>query len=338
MGANLSNQNTSNTLRDFNSVVNSTVTNVIQNVSTTCTGVNSFQGFFGSYPTRFENGQVVASEQCGAQTNISSLDVSQTATDSCSLSGTSIDAVQETLNTTLSNNIQTWIGQQTTQNNGWIPLFVANMQNEGITTITDISNRVANRITANVSQTCSAILDASNQGQVWVCGSYPQGVLIVQNALTTNLTTCLINNTVTAITNDQILNSAVTKTSQQTAQTNEGLSTIARYIIIAVVAVVVLIIIGVILYFVFGGSKAPAPTNAQTAKEREKMMLERELIEKRERQEGKPANSLASFTTRGNADESARQLFERHDELTSPTYLDRFRNLARRYGGYADEI
>ena len=336
MGANLSNQNTSNTLADFNSVVNSTVSSVIQNVSTVCTDSNFFTGVFGTYPTRFENGQVTATASCAAETNISQLDVTQTASNSCSLSGTSISDIQETLNTTLSNNIQQWLGQQTTQNNGWIPLFVANVQNEGISNTTELSNRVANRITANVSQTCSAILDASNQGLIFVCGNYPQGVLVVQNALSTNLTTCLINNTVTAITNDQILNSAVTKTSQQTAQTNEGLSTIARYIIIAVVAVVILIIIGVILYFVFGGSKAPAPTNALDAKEREKRMLERELIEKRERQEGKPANSLASFTTRGNPEESARQLFERHDELTSPTYLDRFRSLAARYGGVSE--
>ena len=333
MGANLSNENTQNTLNDFNSVVNSTVSSVIQNASTTCTAVNSFQGFFGVSPTRFENGQVVATASCAAETNISQLDVSQTASNSCSLSATSISTIQEDLNTTLSNNIQTWIGQQTTQNNGWIPIFVANMQNEGISNTTDISNRVANRITANVSQTCSAILDASNQGLIFVCGSYPQGVLVTQNALSTNLTTCLINNTVTAITNDSILNSAVTKTSQQTAQTNEGLSTIAKYIIIAVVAVVILVIIGVILYFVFGGSKTPPPRNVESAKEREKMMLERELIEKRERAEGKPANSLASFTTRGNADESARQLFERHDELTSPSPFDRFRSLAARYGG-----
>ena len=331
MGANLSNQNTSNVLNSFNEVVNSTVTSVIQNVSTVCTDVNSFDGFFGIIPTRFENGQVVETAIC--PTNINQVTISQNASNTCTLSGTTINDIQETLNTTLSNNIQTWIGQQQTQNNGWIPLFEINMANSGITNRTDLSNRIANDITSNVEQTCSAILAASNQGQVYVCGNYPQGFVVVQNALSTNLTTCLINNTVTAITNDKIVNDAVTKTSQQTAQTNEGLSTIARYIIIAVVAVVILVIIGVVLYFVFGGSKSPPPRNLESAKEREKMMLERELIEKRERAEGKPANSLASFTTRGNADESARELFERHDELTSPSPFDRFRSLAARYGG-----
>jgi hypothetical protein len=335
MGANLSNQYTQNVLNDFNSVVNSTVTNVIQNVSTTCTDVNSFQGIFGSYPTQFVNGQVTATAIC--PTNIKQLTISQNASNTCTLSGTSINSVQETLNTTLSNNIQTWIGQQTTQNNGWVPLFVINASNAGISNTTTLSNKIANDITANISQTCSAILGASNQGIVSVCGNYPDGVLVVQNALSTNLTTCLINNTVTAITNDSVLNAVVTKTSQQTAQTNEGLSTIAKYIIIAVVAVVVLIIIGVILYFVFGGSKAPAPMNEMNAKEREKRMLEREVIEKREKMEGKPTNAVASFTTRGNADESAKELFERHDKLTSPTYLDRFKSLASKYGGMAAE-
>ena len=335
MGANLSNQNTSNTLSSFNSLINQTVSSVLQNSQTNCSSSNTFRGLFGSYPTNVntQTGDIQIAE-CGGTFN--SVVINQIAQGTCNLTAGITSDVQANITNQLSTNINQWLTQNATQNNNWLALFVLNASNEGITNTTDLSNQIANTISSNISQTCSAFVAASNLGAVSYCGNYPNGIVVNQSAISQNLTSCIVNNTVTLIARNQVLNDIVTKTSQQTAQTNEGLSTIARYIIIAVVAVVILIIIGVILYFVFGGSKAPAPTNAMDAKEREKRMLERELIEKRERQEGKPANSLASFTTRGNADESARQLFERHDELTSPTYLDRFHSLASRYGGVAE--
>ena len=333
MGANLSNVYTSNTLSSLTTVINDTVSSVVQNASTTCTATNTFEGNYGIYPVRVVGTEI---DTAPCPTNIQSLSISQNAQNTCSLTAGLTSDLQADITNQLSNNINAWISQNQTQNNGWLSIAINVATSESITQA-QLSSMIANTLTSNISQVCSAFLAASNQAKVYICGDYPNGIIVVQNAVSSNLTSCIVNNTVTAITNNTVLNNIVTKTTQQVNQTNEGLSTIARYIIIAVVAVVVLIIIGVILYFVFGGSKAPAPTNMMDAKEREKRMLERELIEKRERQEGKPANSLASFTTRGNADESARQLFERHDELTSPTYLDRFRNLARRYGGMAAE-
>ena len=334
MGANLSNEFTSNTLSSLTQVVNSTVSNVVQNASTSCAATNAFEGFYGIYPVR-----VTATEidtlPCTAPTNIQSLTITQNAANTCNLTGGITSDIQDQITNQLSSNINSWISQTATQNNGWLGIGINIAASESYTQA-QISSLVANTLTVNISQTCSSILDASNQAKVYVCGNYPNGIVVVQNAVSTNLTSCIINNAVTAIMSNTVLNNIVTKTTQQVSQTNEGIFSGLKWIIIAAVIIAVLIIIGVILYFVFGGSKAPAPTNAQNAKEREKRMLERELIEKRERAEGKPANSLASFTTRGNADESARQLFERHDELTSPTYLDRFRSLASRYGGVAE--
>ena len=332
MGANLSNVYTSNTLSSLTTVINDTVSSVVQNASTTCSSSNNFQGFYGIYPVRVTSTEI---DTAICPTNIQSLTISQNAQNTCSLTAGLTSDLQADITNQLSNNINAWISQTQTQNNGWLTIALNEASSESITQA-QLSSMIANTLTSNISQVCSAFLEASNQAKVYVCGDYPNGIVVVQNAVSSNLTSCIVNNTVTAITNNTVLNNIVTKTSQQTAQTNEGLSTIAKYIIIAVVAVVILVIIGVILYFVFGGSKAPVPTNAVSAKEREKMMLERELIEKRERAEGRPPNSLASFTTRGNADESARQLFERHDELTSPSPFDRFKSLVRQYGGVAE--
>ena len=147
------------------------------------------------------------------------------------------------------------------------------------------------------------------------------------NVRITNITNALQEN----LQNDAFLNSLLAYSNQ-----NQDSGVISlKWIIIAIVIVIVVIIIAVALYFIFGG-KSPTPTSAgggMQSKEQEKMMLERELIEKKEGLVRKPGN--VSIKTPGRADETAQELFERHDIATSPSRLDRFKSLAREYGSRA---
>ncbi len=329
MGANLSNQFTQNTLNSLTSVINDTVSTVVQNLNTTCTSTNTFEGNYGIYPTRVLPGGEVDTAPC--PTNINSVSISQNANNTCSITGGITNSVQENLTSTLSTNINNWITQNQTQNNGWLGIGINIAASEGINQ-DNLSQRIANTLTSNVAQTCSAFLDASNIAKVYVCGNYPNGIIVVQNAASTNLTSCIINNTVTAITNDTVLNNIVNRTSQQTSQTNEGIFSGLKWIIIAVVIVVVLAIIGVALYFIFGSKSTPPQAGVQS-KEQEKLMLERELIEKRQGINRRPGD--ISVRTPVLADETAKEAFERHDLATSPSRLDRFKSLAREYGSRA---
>ena len=291
MGLNLSNQYTQNTVESFNEVINSTVNSVAQNLQTTCSASNVFKGNYGIYPTVIDaNGQVRATAEC-SQNNISSLNISQTASNSCSIEGGLTNQINENLTTTLSNNINTWMTQTAQQNNGWISIGLNIAASEAITQ-EELSNRIANTISSNLNQTCSAFLQASNFGEIYVCGNYPNGIYVTQNAVGSNLTTCIINNSITAITNDSVLNDIVTKTTQQVSQTNEGLSTIAKWLIIGGVIIGVLIILGVILFLVFSGSGSKQEVNPAEQRKRE---LQRELIlEKLQGEEGGSVSSVAS--------------------------------------------
>ena len=334
MGFNIQSASTTATQNDYTNFINSFVTNVVNNSSVTCNTNQTYNINFGSIPA----GGGFPPQTCAFSFNNGNINVTQTSAQNCNLTAENINEISATITNNITNELSQWITNNLQSNQGWLAVAL-NSQFANNISAQQVAAMITNNAITNISSRCAAEISAAQSSNISICGVFNNtNFNLTQAAVITNLTSCINKNTINYIASNTQLNGMAQTADNKLASSQEGLSTIARYIIIAVVAVVILIIIGVILYFVFGGSKAPAPTNALDAKEREKRMLERELIEKRERQEGKPANSLASFTTRGNADESARQLFERHDELTSPTYIDRFRNLARRYGGYTDEI
>ena len=342
MGANLSNQYTQNTVDSLTSVVNQTVSNVLQTASTNCTSSNTYNALFGSYPTsvNLQTGEITFAR---CDTNINSVDINQIATGSCNLSSGITSDVQANITNNLASNINTWMTQNAAQNNGWIGIGLNIASQEQINQV-QLSTMIANTISSNISQTCSAFVAASNLFQVSYCGNYPNGVVNTQQAISQNLTSCIVNNVVTLIVQNEVLNNIVTKTSQQTNQTNQGISDIFRWLVIGGIVIAALIIIGVLLFFIFGGSKSgpPQPTELQK-KEHEKMVLERELREKKERAEGirgeGKEGELGERIREGSP--GAREAFEREEEAASPSAYDRFTSLARRYGSrfmnYAEE-
>jgi hypothetical protein len=332
MGFNIQSVSTTNTLNDFNSTINSAIFNVVNNASVSCSAGTFLDLKVGSFLVSDINGNKTFAI---CPTTAQGIDVSQFSNQTCSLTQQATNNLQQDATNSVNSAIKSWINNNLSNNQGWLAIAtsVATTNNQNVD---DIVNKLTNTLTADITNKCSSFLQGSESGIISICGDFGnKGITVNQSVIQTNLTSCITKNTISAIQSNTVVNNIAQQVDNKLANTQEGLSTIAKYIIIAVVAVVVLIIIGVILYFVFGGSKAAAPNNEMNAKEREKRMLEREVIEKREKMEGKPTNAVASFTTRGNADESAKELFERHDKLTSPTYLDRFKSLASKYGGMA---
>lgn len=279
MGANLSSQYTRNTVTSLSSVVNNTVSNVFQDIETTCQSTNVYSAQYGSVATSVntQTGEITFTP-CPT-TNISKLVVKQEAAGTCNVQGGITSSINETLTTTLSNKIKNWLTQNATQNNGFLGIGVNIAKEQGINE-TDLSDRISNTITSNIAQKCQASIAASNAAFVTYCGTYSDGIFVSQKAITTNLTSCIVNNMVSLIANDSVLNDIVTKTTQATDQANPGLSGILRYLIIAAIILGALIVIGIVLYLIFGNkSNLPAALQRYPSGGNQINPLEREEIE-----------------------------------------------------------
>jgi hypothetical protein len=305
MGLSASNSFVKNTVNSLTSVVSTSVNNVTQNIQTQCTGINTFTGVFGSIPTEIDPDGTIKLTPC--PTNARNVTINQISQNSCGLQGGLTATTTQNITNELATNINQWLTSQATANNGFIGFGISIASAEGINQV-DLSNQIASAVTSNLVQNCSASVNASNSGNVYFCGDYPNGIAITQSAVNSNLTSCTVNSVVTNIGNNQVLNDIVQKAAAKASATNEGIFSGLKWLIIPVIIVAVLIFIGVILYFVFG-SKSSSPPK-EDAKKAEVESLERRVEEKRRlEQSGIPPTSPASHSS----PYSTHELFSPHN-------------------------
>jgi len=288
MGAAVSSSIVVNTVNSLTSIVNSTVSKTTQSVQTQCTGFNEFRGIVGSVPVSITNGNIQLA-LCNPQPSISSFIVSQTSQNSCSIQGGITNEVSQTINNELSNEIKDWLSSEAKANNGFLGFGISIAESEGINQ-TDLSNKIANTLTNNLVQNCNAAVLSSNDGTIYFCGTAPNGIIITQNALNTNLTSCIINNVVTAIGNDQVLNDIVQRALSKANATNEGVGSLfswLKWVILAAVIIAVIVIIAVLIYFITSGKKAKTPEESGGIVEEKKKILMKCADELKDKLEGK---------------------------------------------------
>ena len=275
MGLAISNSFVENTVNSLTSVLNTTVSDVTQDLQTNCTSKNTFTGVFGAvlYTT---NGETKA---LNCPISASSLEINQNAQNTCSIKGGLTSDLTVKITNNLNTNVNQWLDQQVKAGNGFVSAGVAIALSEGINTA-DLSTKISNALTSNLSQACSAVLDSGNEGIVYVCGSYPNGIVITQSALNINLTSCMIKNLITNVTDDTVLNGIVQKAKAKVTAENEGLGSLLKWLIIAGIVLGVIIIVAVLMFFIFGSKGSGKP--ADQAKQDKKASLERRLLEKRE--------------------------------------------------------
>lgn len=257
MGLAASNANVRNTVNSLTSIVNESVSDATEDSSTNCSGINVFRGLFGVYPTEFfPNGQVRATAPC-PQGDFSNVTINQIAQQTCNIDGGITQSLNSEITANLTRNIRNWLDVDANANNGFLAAGVSIASSGGLNE-DDLAARIASVISSNLSSTCQSFLTGSNNGVVSFCGSYPDGIEINQKAININLTSCIINNTVTNIQRDTVLNNIVEQAAARADARNEGLGSLLapfRWLIIGVVVIAALIIIGIILYLLFGGSK-----------------------------------------------------------------------------------
>jgi len=241
MGFNIQSSDTQNTLNDFTSVINTAVEEAKNKASLQCSSANNITVLLGSFP----NPQTGTPIPC--PTNVTgNITVNQTADSTCNLSGDFTTTFQNEITNNVQTNVASWINQNLNANQGWLAIAFSSQSAVNQTNET-VATMISNGLTANITNTCSAELYASNNAIVSVCGDYRSDFNFDQSAFVTNLTSCIAKNTVSFIASNNILNSMSAYADSQLSSSQEGPLSWLKYVIIGIVIIVVLIIIGAII-------------------------------------------------------------------------------------------
>lgn len=291
MGFNVQSEQTKATQKSFTTAVNSAVESAVNNASVKCLSTNEFTVDIGSVPGYTMNGQTFPPQQCPLKVTNSTINISQVNAPVCNLNSDNISSIQNTFTNDFSNQIVQWINSNFNSEQGWLSIAFSSQSANNISR-QEVATQIANNVVANIQNSCAAEIAANNRLIISICGEFDQDVInIQQKAIITNLTSCINKNTINFIASNTQLNGMAQTADNYFSSQQEGLSTIAKWIIAGVVIVVVLIIIGVLLYFVFGSKSTPPAVTPNTQKRQE---LLKELALKRL---GEGEGSLATEAT-----------------------------------------
>jgi hypothetical protein len=281
MGFNFQSSSTQQTLNDFNKVVNDAVFNVVTEGSTHCSGGNTINVQTGTFISAIRPDGTLEFQQCTPPNlfKTGSINIQQFVNNNCNLTVQATNNLQQNVQTQLTQDIKQWISTHLSNNQGWLTI-ASSIAIANNTTIDNVANDISNSLSANITTKCNAYLRASNDAVLTFCGEVTGGINIGQNILQTNLTNCLITNTVTAFQSNSIAQKIAQQTDTKLANTQEGLSTIAKYLIIAAIILGALIVIGIVLYLIFGNkSNLPAALQRYPSGGNQINPVEREEIE-----------------------------------------------------------
>jgi hypothetical protein len=293
MGFNIQSSDTQQTLNDFTSVINTAVINAKNQANLNCTAANQITVLSGSIYN--PNGPAIP-----CPLNIQGVNITQTADASCNLSGEFNNNFQVNLTTNVQNNVEQWIKDNLQSNQGWLAIAFS-AQSAVNQTAATVATRIANGLVANITNTCSAQLEGSNTGIVSICGNYTKDFNFQQSAFVTNITSCIANNTVSFIANDTILNNMSQFADNTLSSSQEGLSTIAKWLILAGVILGVLIILGIVFFLIFGSKGGSATSSTEQQKEalRTRIASREQGRHLRSLEEGAEARSLSPRAEEG---------------------------------------
>lgn len=248
MGFSIQSAVTQQTLNDFTSIVNQSVESVINSSSQTCNAVQELDINIGQ--PFVQDGILVA---CEANFD-GSVNISQTNKQQCQLTQNAINNLSANINTTLQKNLQQWIQTGLDSKQGFFPAaFSAQLAVNQ--TSASIATRISNGLTANIQNTCKSFYNSSQSAKFNICGNFKKDFNFDQNINQMNLTSCLSQNTVSFISNDNVLENMAQTADTKLSSDQEGLTGWIKWLIIGAVILGVVIIIGIILYLLFGGSK-----------------------------------------------------------------------------------
>jgi hypothetical protein len=244
-------------LKELTDIVNTSVTDIVSNSISNCNANNILTLVIGGIPTL--DGKV---DPC--QTDFEGrISLGQTAAAKCTLNATNINTVTSQFSSDISTAITQAAQQQGSSIQGWLATAVSIQSNVGISK-TEIINKLTSYISTNITNNCSNVAAASNEGRVYVCGKYKGDFDWNQNASVTSLTSC-INQTITqAFTDTTVLGTVAQSTDQALVNQQSGVGSFLVWIAVIIGAFVVLGIIGFVIYLIYS-SKQPKDNSLNDA-------------------------------------------------------------------------
>lgn len=248
---NFTSQYTENTISSFTNLVNSVSNTIVNNSNITCGSAQSIQVSSGIAP----NGSGATAQAACAQYTVfenSNIVIDQTNTDNCTLTSSNITQITTDVKNTLTTEINQWINQNLNQNAGWLSTALNIANQEGISQ-TELVSNLTNLISNNVSNTCSAYVQDSQDITLYFCGYYKNfNLLVNQKTASLALATCLNKTIVQSYASNSTLIDIVQKTDQAVYQATAG---IFDWLTTIIVVIVIVGLISTIAYYYFQGNQ-----------------------------------------------------------------------------------
>lgn len=234
----------------YNKVVNSIVNDAINQANLSCTADEEFNLSTGIIPAS----QGFPAEPCPFGFTNGTIIVGQQSTLSCSLRNQNITSISNTIKNNVATQTEQWIKMNFNSFQGWLA-FAFNTQEGRSTTISKVSNDIANSVSNNILNQCGAELNSRSVQSIALCGYYTNDTLdFSQNTTIISLTSCLNKNIINDIVSNTVVNEMVQQTDAYFKSQEEGplsgAENIIRIIVIIAAILVGLLIIGGIIYAV----------------------------------------------------------------------------------------
>lgn len=222
---------TKQTLADYNSFMNTALQSDINTAISGCAAANNLSL------------QTGGEKYCDFEMINGSINVNQKVNATCSLHSKNINSITTKFNTTVKNTTQQFIDQNAKNKQGWFATAFS-FQIQGASTSAEVSNKITNSFTGNISNTCRQEATAMNSNKTLLCGTYNASVVnINQDATITALTSCINRNVTEAFLTNNALNEMYQKTNQKLTSEQAGVGSFVFWIALAIVAGIILVII-----------------------------------------------------------------------------------------------
>ena len=244
MGINVQAAESINTLNDFTNVVNEQSNSVAQSATGTCISSN------------VEN-VIVGGSLCAGNVNISgsTINIDQVNKNGCQLNvSNSVNITNQDYNQ-IKTAAQDFIKNQLESSQGWLAIGL-NVQTSTSVSRDDIQNQIDNISVNNITQTCNSYIGSFNTGTLTLCADITNSTINVnQESQVTAVSQCVNTAILKNFFNTQELQEFAQNTDNYFKSQQKGIGSLFGWIVAIAAILAVVIIVGLILFFVFGGSK-----------------------------------------------------------------------------------
>lgn len=234
---------TKDTMEAFTKSINSVAVDITNRNSTTDDIKENIKFTFGEPPCKY---MFVAED--------TTFNFDQTGTSKISFTSENFNRTNANVSSQLANVVKSFITNDLKNKQGFFStafgLQITNAMNAE-----EVSNIIENETKIRSMNICNPENSQIQNLMVSMCGQYTDDSFNVnQDAYTSAVVSCINRNVIDIFTTNKTLNDLYTQTNNKLLSQQKGLGSLFNWIIIIVAAVVILGIIGLIFYYILGGT------------------------------------------------------------------------------------